>query len=202
MIATLEGRLAEAGVLEIVLDVGGVGYSLQVPVTTTEKLPPVGEKVKLFTHQVIREDAHLLYGFATRNEREFFRLLIEQVTGIGPKSALSIMSKLSLPVLQQAISAGDVAMLSKCPGIGRKTAERIVVELKDKLGGALTTMPTATTGAGVVASLPGSALQDAVGALMALGYKPIEADQAIRKASAALGAGATTEDLLKKALKG
>ncbi len=202
MIATLEGKLAEAGVLEIVLEVGGVGYALQVPVSTTEKLPPVGEKVKLYTHQVIREDAHLLFGFATKSEREFFRLLIEQVTGIGPKTALSVMSKLSLPVLQQAISTGDVALLSQCPGIGRKTAERIVVELKDKMGATFSTAAVAAAGTGGQMSSVATARQDAVGALIALGYKPAEADQAIRKASATLGAAATTEDLLKKALKG
>ena len=136
MITSIQGTLASAKPLRAVVEVGGLGYEVHVPVTTAEKLPVPGKPVKLHTHVVYREDNQTLYGFHAEAERDFFRLMIEQVTGVGPKVALTILSKLSLPVLEGAIRAGDIATLAQCPGIGRKTAERLVVELKAKVGAA------------------------------------------------------------------
>lgn len=204
MIVSLCGKLVETGPLEVVVEVHGVGYLVHVPLPTLEKLPPVGKEVNLHTHQVFREDAQLIFGFYTKEERAFFRLLVDHVSGIGPKIALNILSRLSLPVLRQAVASGDVGLLSKIPGIGKKTAERLVVELKDKVG-----LPTSLPDAGVPNSgnppsgdfTPVSiAFNDAVAALMALGYKAVEADKAVRKAQTSLGADATVEKLIKKAL--
>ena len=202
MIVTLTGTLVSATPLTAVVEISGVGYELHIPVTTAEKLPSPGAAVKLHTHVVYREDSQTLFGFATVAERDFFRLLIDHVTGVGPKVAITIMSKLSLPVLENAIRIGDIAMLSKCPGIGKKTAERMVVELKGKLGGtglagALTEAAGAETSAGAAVD---TRVADAVAALGALGYKAADADQANRRAALALGAAATTEQLIKKAL--
>jgi Holliday junction DNA helicase RuvA len=155
--------------------------------------------VRLHTHVVYREDSQTLYGFTTAAERDFFRLLIEKVTGVGPKMALSVMSRLSLPVLQGAIAAGDVATLAKCPGIGKKTAERLVIELKGlyaPASGASVTLAGPAAPGGEVAN----AQRDAVMALMALGYKAADADKVIRQAWISLGPAATTEQLIKKAL--
>ena len=125
MITSIQGTLATATPLRAVIEVNGLGYEVHVPVTTAEKLPAPGKPVKLHTHVVYREDAHTLYGFHGEAERDFFRLMIEHVTGVGPKMALTIMSKLSLPMLESAIRAGDIGTLAQCPGIGRKTAERL-----------------------------------------------------------------------------
>jgi Holliday junction DNA helicase RuvA len=191
VITSIQGTLASAAPLRAVIEVNGLGYEVHLPLTTAEKLPPAGRPVKLHTHVVYREDAHILYGFSSEAERDFFRMMIEHVTGVGPKVALTIMSKLSLPLLEGAIRAGDVAMLSQCPGIGRKTAERLIVELKTKVGGAGATMD---------ATPVASAHADAVGALIALGYKPADAEQAVRRAALALGGVPTTEALVKHAL--
>lgn len=180
------------------MELNGFGYEVNIPVTTAEKLPAPGAIVKLHTVVIYREDAQSLYGFATTAERDFFRLMIEHVTGIGPKLALTIMSRLSLPSLESAIRRGDIATLSKCPGIGKKTAERLVVELKAKLGAA--DAPIALADADAAAAATPSVHRDAVAALIALGYKAADADQAIRRAALALGTTATTEALIKKAL--
>ena len=198
MITSIHGTLAGASPLHAIIELNGLGYEVNIPVTTAEKLPSPGGLVKLHTHVVYREDAQILYGFATTDERDFFRLMIEHVTGVGPKVALTIMSKLSLPLLRGAIRAGDVGTLAQCPGIGKKTAERLVVELKAKVGAA-----DGVTFAGDAApalSAGASAHRDAVATLVALGYRPADADQAVRAAALALGPRATTEGLVKKAL--
>jgi Holliday junction DNA helicase RuvA len=197
MITSIQGTLASATPLHAVIELNGLGYEVHIPVTTAEKLPAPGAHVKLHTLVIYREDAHTLYGFATPAERDFFRLLIENVTGIGPKSALAIMSRLSLALLESAIRSGDIATLSKVPGIGKKTAERLVVELKAKVGG--TASATAPAAGDSTATEP-SVHRDAAAALIALGYKAADADQAVRRAALALGATATTEALIKKAL--
>jgi Holliday junction DNA helicase RuvA len=199
MITSIQGILTAATPLHAIVELNGFGYEVNIPVTTAEKLPVTGTAVKLHTLVIYREDAQTLYGFATPAERDFFRLMIEHVTGVGPKSALTIMSKLSLPSLEGAIRAGDVGTLAKCPGIGKKTAERLVVELKSKVGGAGVAVAGGTGGA---AAAPSGDTRhgDAVLALTALGYKAADADQAIRRAALALGAGASTEALIKKAL--
>ena len=196
MITSIQGLLASAAPLKAVIEVNGFGYVVNIPLTTAEKLPPTGAMVKLHTLAIYREDSQALYGFATADERDFFRLLIEHVTGVGPKVALSIMSRLSLPLLEGAIRAGDVGTLAKCQGIGRKTAERLVVELRSKVGLAVVPESPALSGT----SDEGSPHRDAVAALMALGYKAADADQAIRRAQAALGGQGSTEALIKKAL--
>ncbi|HTT57172.1 MAG TPA: Holliday junction branch migration protein RuvA [Opitutaceae bacterium] len=199
MITSIQGTLVAVSPLAAVVEANGLGYEVNIPLTTAEKLPAPGAVVKLHTLAVYREDAQTLYGFATVAERDFFRLLVERVTGVGPKLALSIMSRLSLPVLQGAIAAGDVGLLSKCPGIGRKTAERLVVELK----GLAPSTPAAAPGAVPATAAggePSPRQRDAVLALMALGYKAPDADKAVRQAALKLGPGASTEQLVKQAL--
>ena len=203
MITSIQGTLVEATPLRAIIELNGLGYEVNIPVTTAEKLPHTGSSVKLHTLVIYREDAQTLYGFATTAERDFFRLMIEHVTGVGPKMALTIMSKLSLPLLESAIRVGDIATLAKCPGIGKKTAERLVVELRAKVGA------TGSLDPAVLATQPGGSssepasdtrIRDAVLALSTLGYKTADADEAIRRAILALGPKATTEQLIKKAL--
>ena len=199
MITSIQGTLASATPLHAIVELNGFGYEVNIPITTAEKLPSPGATVKLHTLVVYREDAQTLYGFSTSAERDFFRLMIENVTGVGPKMALTIMSRLSLPSLESAIRMGDIATLAKCPGIGKKTAERLVVELKAKVGGS-------DLGADAVAASASDAPsvahphRDAVAALVALGYTAADADQAVRRSALALGPNATTEALIKKAL--
>ncbi len=194
MIVSLRGKLIEAGVLRVVIESSGVGYEVNVPVTTAERLPKLGAEVFLLIHHVFREDGQALYGFAIAEEREFFKLLVEKVSGVGPKMALNILSRLALPILR-----GDVALLSQCPGIGKKTAERLVMELKDKVGleGTATTVVSTLASASAVAPTPAS---DALAALIALGFKPVDADKGVRTALTKLGAGATADQLVKAAL--
>jgi len=198
MITSIQGVLTEATPLRAIVEVGGFSYEVNVPVTTAERLPHAGSVVKLHTLVIYRDDSQTLYGFATAEDRDFFRLMIENVTGIGPKMALSIMSRLSLPLLQGAIRSGDVATLSKCPGIGKKTAERLVVELKAKVGAGAGAVLTLLSEKGPAAAQSPHA--DAVAALVALGYKMGDADEAVRRASLALGESATTEAMIRKAL--
>ncbi|MBI3886830.1 MAG: Holliday junction branch migration protein RuvA [Opitutae bacterium] len=202
MITSISGLVVSVTPLAAVIETGGLGYEVHIPVTTAERLPPPGQQTKLHTFAVYREDSQTLYGFATGEERDFFRLLIEKVTGVGPKMALSVLSKLSLPMLKGAIVAGDVALLAKCPGIGKKTAERLVMELRDQLHPAeLGAAPPAAAGQEQSPSAPGeNKIRDAVMALVALGYKAPDADKAVRQACVALGPGASTEALIKRAL--
>ncbi len=198
MITRITGTLVSATPLHAVIETGGLAYEVHIPVTTAERLPQVGQQARLHTLVVYREDSQTMYGFSAEEERDFFRLLVEKVSGIGPKTALSIFSKLSLPVLHSAIVGGDVALLSKCPGIGKKTAERLVIELRDKLGATTTTLPSG--GEAPAASPADNKIRDAVLALVALGYKAPDADKSVRQALVALGPSATTEALIKKAL--
>jgi Holliday junction DNA helicase RuvA len=206
VIVSLQGILASATPLAAVVESGGLGYEVHIPITTAERLPAIGQPVRLHTVAIYREDSQSLYGFATAEERDFFRLLIDHVSGVGPKVALTIMSRLSLPVLRTAILDGDVGLLSKCHGIGKKTAERLVVELKDKVGIASeSTSATAAAlgGAGSTAQpadSSGSRTRDAILALMALGYKLADAEKAARQATTAAGANASTEEIVKRAL--
>ena len=203
MITSIQGVLSDATPLHAVIELNGLGYEVNIPVTTAEKLPATGSTVKLHTLVIYREDAQTLYGFASPAERDFFRLMIEHVSGVGPKVALTIMSKLSLPSLESAIRAGDIATLAKCPGIGKKTAERLVIELRTKVGGAGSSgpVPSGESPAGAGEAATGdSRIRDAVLALAALGYKTAGADEAVRRALLTLGPKATTEQLIKKAL--
>lgn len=197
MIVSLRGKLIEATVLRVVIESAGIGYEVNVPITTAERLPKVGSEVFLLIHHVFREDGQALYGFAVPEERDFFRLLVEKVSGVGPKLALTILSRLSLPVLRDAIIRSDVTLLSQCPGIGKKTAERLVIELRDKLGA-----ESGNSSVSAVTSLGAqpSAVSDAVAALIALGNKAADADKSVRAAVLKLGSGATADQLVKAAL--
>lgn len=197
MIVSLRGKLIQAGVLKVVIEVHGVGYEVNIPVTTAERLPAVGAEVFLLTYQIFREDGQSLYGFSTNEERDFFSLLVEKVSGIGPKIALNILSRLSLSVLRDAIVRGDVALLAQCPGIGKKTAERLVIELRDKVG---FETAAASTGLSATTSSAPTPATDAVAALIVLGNKPADADKAVRTALAKLGSSATADQLVKAAL--
>ena len=198
MIARLKGTVLESTPLLVVLDANGVGYEVHIPVTTAEKVPGIGAECSLFIHSVYREDSGMLYGFASREDRDFFRLLVEKVSGIGPKIGISILSRMSTELLRGAIASGDVALLSKCPGIGKKTAERLVIELKDKVGlaaGGDTNAPGTFRSGGEP-----SHFQDAVSSLIILGYKPADADKLVRKAISKLSPEASVEALIKAAL--
>jgi Holliday junction DNA helicase RuvA len=198
MITSIQGMLTASTPLNATIELNGFGYEVHVPLTTAEKLPATGSLVKLHTLVIYREDSQTLFGFATPAERDFFRLMIENVTGVGPKVALSIMSRLSLPMLQSAIRSGDIGTLAKCPGIGKKTAERLVVELRSRVGA---TEGTVTIeGAGGKVASGESAHRDAIAALVALGYKAADADQAVRRAALATTGTVTTEALIKRAL--
>lgn len=190
MIGRLSGKLVLKQPPLLLLEVGGVGYELEAPMSTFYKLPAVGEAVVLHTHLTVREDAHLLYGFASTQEKSLFRELIK-VSGIGPKSGLSILSGVSVEEFWNTVRAGDVARLTKLPGIGKKTAERLVVEMRDKAGAADTVLPA-------LAAVGGSPLQEARSALAALGYKPAEIE---RFTQAVYKDGMTTEQIIHDALK-
>ncbi len=200
MITSIQGTLTSATPLRAIIELNGFGYEVNIPVTTAEKLPVTGASAKLHTLVVYREDSQTMYGFASTEERDFFRMMIEHVSGVGPKVALTIMSKLSLPALESAISAGDIATLSKCPGIGKKTAERLVVELKSKVSAGGSIQADATVSSDGIQATGNNRHSDAVLALTALGYKPADADKAVRNAALVLGSEATTEKLIKKAL--
>lgn len=195
MIVGIRGRLVSSTPVSAVVDVGGVFYEVSIPLTTSERLPAAGAEVMLYTLAVYREDSQSLYGFASAADRDFFKLVVEKVSGIGPKIALNMMSRMSAQTIQNAVACGDAALLSKCQGIGKKTAERLVLELRGSF------VPTASAASGAVAGgADTSNFGDAVAALCALGMKPADADKYVRLASASLGADASTESLVKFAL--
>ena len=198
MIAYLHGKLAESTPTHVVVDCQGVGYSVFIPLSSYDKLPSKGNDVKLLTyHHVIAQDGtQQLFGFVTPEEREMFLLLIS-INGIGPKLAVNILSSTSIPALRNAIASGDTKTLSTLRGIGKKTAERLVVELKDKVGGA-----AAFQTKGRAATPEEQRLTDAVLALISLGYKQVDAHQAVLAAAGELGAKAGVEELVRAALRG
>jgi len=199
MIHFLRGKLVETLPTQIAVDVGGIGYEVLIPLSSFDKLPQRGGDITILTHLSIREDAHVLYGFMTAAERDMFRLLVNTVSGIGPKIALNILSGISIGALRAAVVNGDVKSLSQVSGVGKKTAERIVVELRDKLGKAVATEPG--TGARPALAPEDQKFSDAVSALMALGFKQPEAYDAVRGAQALLGTQAVVEQLVRAALK-
>jgi Holliday junction DNA helicase RuvA len=191
MIAYLHGKLAEAAPTHVVVDCGGVGYSVFIPLSSYDKLPAKGNEVKLLTyHHVNAQDGtQQLFGFATTDEREMFLLLIS-ISGIGPRLACNILSTASVTGLRNAIAAGDTATLSSLRGIGKKTADRLVVELKDKVG------PAAEA-----AAIHDPRLADAVSALVSLGYKQVDAHKAVASVVGKLAAKASVEELVRAALR-
>lgn len=198
MITFLKGRLVEALPTQIIVDVGGVGYEVLIPLSSFDRLPAPGKEVHVLTHLAVREDAHVLYGFMTAAERELFRLLIHTVSGIGPKIALNVLSGMNVAMFRGAVAGGDVKALSQISGVGKKTAERIVVELRDKIGAA-GAWEAGSEQRGLSAA--DQKLNDAVLALLALGFPQKEAHEAVRGAQAMLGTTATVEELVRACLK-
>ena len=197
MISFLQGKLAESTPTHVVVDCHGVGYSVFIPLSSYDKLPPRGGDVKLLTHHhvVAHEGTQQLFGFVTPDEREMFRLLIS-ISGIGPRLAINILSSTSIAALRGAIASGDTKTLSALRGIGKKTAERLVVELKDKVGGA-----AAFEMRGRAATPEEQKLTDAILALVSLGYKQVDAHKAVLAAAEKLGATAGAEELVRAALR-
>jgi len=198
MISFLRGKLVETLPTQATIDVNGIGYDVLIPLSSFDKLPQPGQEVKLLTHLVIREDAHMLYGFATGAERDLFRLLINNVSGIGPKTALNVLSGISVTAFRGAVANNDVKALAQISGVGKKTAERIVVELKDKIGAAGAWEAASAQRA---LSEEDQKLSDAALALMALGFKQVEAHDSVRKVQATLGSQANVEELVRACLK-
>ena len=192
MIGRITGRLAEKNPPQILIDVNGVGYELEVPMSTFYGLPALGQNVSLSTHLAVREDGHFLYGFATEDERAAFRQLLK-VAGIGARTALAVLSGLSVHDLAQAVALQESGRLVKIPGIGKKTAERLLLELRDKLAKALPAVAGSVT-----ANLPGDDRADIVNALLALGYNEKEALGAVKN----LPEGVGVSDGIRQALKG
>lgn len=203
MIGLISGKILAKQPPEIVIDAGGVGYEISMPMTSFYQLPAVGESTTVYTHFVVREDAQLLFGFADLKERTIFRELIK-ANGVGPKLALTILSGMSGAQLMQAVSFEDVTALVKLPGVGKKTAERLVVELKDRLA-KLSLEPSYSVDDFAVANSQGNPTvavddtrEEAVSALLALGYKPNQASTMVK---AVYQEGLSSEELIREALK-
>lgn len=193
MIGRISGKLVLKAPPQLLVDVGGVGYELEVPMSTLYKLPALGEAVSLHTHLTVREDAHLLYGFASLAEKALFRELIK-LSGVGPKLALAVLSGVSVEEFWTLVRAGDAARLTKLPGIGKKTAERMVLELREKAGA----VDGPASLGGAAAAQPATPLAEARSALEALGYKTAEADKLLNAIKAE---GMGTDQLIREALK-
>ncbi|GAB3285537.1 Holliday junction branch migration protein RuvA [Parahaliea aestuarii] len=199
MIGRIRGTLIHKQPPEILVEVAGVGYELQVPMTTLFQLPALGKEVALVTHFVVREDAQQLFGFIDERDRGLFRQLIK-VSGVGPKLALTILSGMDASSFARCVQQGDISSLVALPGVGKKTAERLLVEMRDKLKGWLDEMGEGAGSAGIAAvARPASKVADAEGALVALGYKPAEAARAV---AAVNDDGVdNSEELIRRALK-
>lgn len=195
MIGYLRGRLAAKTPPLLLIDVNGVGYELEAPMTTFYQLPGLGTEVKLHTHLVVRDDAHILFGFADESDRLLFRNLIK-VNGVGPKLALTILSGQSAEEFRRCIHDNDVQALVRLPGVGKKTAERLLIEMRDRVPD-IASPPVAAAGA---AETPAARpVQEAISALCSLGYKPQDADKMIRAIPAV---GKSCEELIRSALQG
>jgi len=195
VIGFLRGRLAAKQPPQLILDVGGVGYEVEAPMSTFYGLPAVGAEVHLHTHLVVREDAHVLFGFGTERERSLFRELIK-VSGVGPRIGLAILSGITVDDFHRCVESQDVAAMVRVPGIGRKTAERLVIEMRDRLkvlGG-----PAFVPGSGAAAGATPNPQSEAFSALVALGYKPAEVTRLLQKVDPAV---VSTEELIRHALR-
>ncbi len=201
VIGFLMGTVAFKQAPTLWLDVNGVGYELEAPMSTFYELPATGERVRLFTHLAVREDAHLLYGFATEPERDLFRALI-RVNGVGAKLALGVLSGMSVEEFLHCVRSHDVAMLVRLPGVGKKTAERLLIEMQGRVdmqkGSTSVTPIGRVAGRNVMAGLPVTPKTDALTALVALGYREAEASRAIERV---YSDDAAAEDLIRQALK-
>jgi Holliday junction DNA helicase RuvA len=195
MIGFLKGRLAVKQPPLLMVEVNGVGYELEAPMSTFYGLPAMGEPVTLFTHLVVREDAHILFGFGTDGERRLFRGLIK-ISGVGPKIALGILSGASVDDFLRIVEAEDVTMLTRIPGIGRKTAERVIIEMRGNVQKLASAVGQAQTG--IDAAQPATPHSEAFSALIALGYKPPEVTRLLKSADEP---GLSTTDIIRRALK-
>jgi Holliday junction DNA helicase RuvA len=195
MIGHLRGRLAAKHPPQLVVDVGGVGYEVEAPMSTFYTLPAVGAEVSLHTHLVVREDAHVLFGFGTERERSLFRELIK-VSGVGPRIALAILSGVTVDEFHRCVEAQDHASLVRVPGIGRKIAERLVIEMRDRLK--ILAGPAFVVGSGGVTHVAGNPQTEAFSALVSLGYKPAEVSRLLQKVDPAV---TSTEELIRHALR-
>jgi Holliday junction DNA helicase RuvA len=198
MITYLDGTLREVWPTQVVVEVHGVGYEVLIPLSSYDRLPQPGQPVRLLTHLQVREDAHILFGFASPEERDLFRLLVTRVSGVGPKLALAVLSGMDVMRFKAAVVDSDIASISKISGLGKKTAERIVLELKDKLGVAAA---WEAASADQAPSVEARAANDAVLALIALGYRQVDAAKSVREV-ALKNKEAGTEELVRLALKG
>lgn len=198
MITFLEGKLEAALPTQALLEVGGVGYEVLIPLSSYDRLPAPGSAVRILTHLHIREDAHILYGFMSGAERDLFRLLVNHVSGIGPKLALAVLSGMSVSNFKTAVVNNDVTALAKISGLGKKTAERIVLELKDKLGVAAAWEAASAMHAPTPEQKQAN---EAVLALIALGYKQVDAHRTVRDLQEKEGPATPAEELVKLALK-
>ena len=192
MISRIRGLLLETTPPSLIVDVQGVGYEIETPLSTFERLPELTQTVTLFTHLSIREDAHVLYGFLSEQEKQLFKTLIK-ISGVGPKLALSILSVMDLATFTQCIQENNISRLTRIPGVGKKTAERLVVEMRDRLS--KLTMPSSPEGTVQAVT---STTEDAIHALIALGYKPQEASKLVHQVAEE---GLTSEMLIRKALQ-
>ncbi|WP_428239879.1 Holliday junction branch migration protein RuvA [Gynuella sp.] len=193
MIGRLKGRIVLRQPPDILIDVQGVGYELQAPMSTFYQISSVDQEAVIYTHLTVREDAHQLYGFATQKERELFRKLIK-TNGVGPKMALAILSGIDFDSLVSAVMDGDVSALVKIPGVGKKTAERLVIELRDRLK----EYSSQLEGAGVSVVSMDNSLFDAESAMIALGYKPPQASKAVKQI---YKPGMSSDEIIRQALK-
>ena len=195
MISRLTGKILSKQAPQVLLDIAGVGYEVEAPMSTFYHLPAIGEQTTLHTHLIIREDAHLLYGFFSLQERKLFRALIK-VNGVGPKLAITILSGLSPDEFVASINANDSQSLVRLPGVGKKTAERLIVEMRDRVGDWAGDEVTPISGGDVLTQ--SSIVNDAISALVALGYKPQEAERAIKRVQQT---NLSSEELIRQALK-
>jgi len=198
MITFVEGTLEELLPTMIVVNAGGIGYQILIPLSSYNKLPTPGSRLRMLTHHHVREDAHILYGFSSPEERDLFRLLLAHVSGVGPKLALAILSGMSVDEFKGAVVTSDIAAISKISGVGKKTAERVVLELKDRLGVA------AEWEAASRKNIPTGIerhLHDAVLALISLGYKQVDAHKSVRTVLPKLSSESSVEDVVRESLK-
>ncbi len=197
MIGRLRGEIVHRQPPFLMLEVNGVGYELEAPMSTFYNLPPGSEQVILFTHLAVRDDAHVLYGFSSESERTLFRALL-RVSGVGAKMALAILSGMSAADFSRCVQREDTAALVRLPGIGRKTAERLIVEMRDRLDRLDGVSGIAHTAPAKGAAITDNPVSDAVGALIALGYKPVEASRMVRTVDSE---GLNSEEIIRGALK-
>lgn len=197
MIGRLRGTLLWKQAPYLLLDVQSVGYEIEAPMTTFYELPPVGSEITLHTHLSIREDAHLLFGFATERERILFRQLLK-VNGIGAKMALAILSGITADAFARCVRDNDIAALTRLPGVGKKTAERLIIEMRDKVLGKGAVLEKSSAGASLSADIENTLLNDAISALISLGYKPQEASRMVSSIDAA---GLMSEEIIRRALQ-